>query len=220
MHDLWVFGYGSLMWRPGFEHEEARAATLHGYRRCFCIASVHHRGSAERPGLVLGLDRGGACRGMAFKVAGNRVRETLAYLRAREQVNGVYREAHVTLDIEGVDGRVTALAYIAERGHPSYLGTLPVVQQARIVRAAAGLSGANLEYLANTLDHMAALGIRERELERVCWLAGRVFVRGNGVGRQARIKGLVAASQGEPVIVRRLRLSARRRFGHRVGMAT
>src|SRR5690606_16489729 len=91
-HDLWVFGYGSLMWRPGFVYEEVRRATLVGYRRCFCIYSTHHRGSSARPVLVLGLDRGGACHGMAFRVEAEQRREVLAYLGGREQINGVYRD--------------------------------------------------------------------------------------------------------------------------------
>ena len=90
-HDLWVFGYGSLMWRPGFAYEEAQRARLVGYRRCFCIYSVHHRGSPERPGLVLGLDRGGACEGIAYRIAAPRADETYQYRRARELINGVYR---------------------------------------------------------------------------------------------------------------------------------
>ena len=88
-HDLWVFGYGSLMWRPGFAYEEAQHARLTGYRRCFCIYSVHHRGTTERPGMVLGLDRGGACEGIAYRVSAANAAQTTRYLRAREQVNGL-----------------------------------------------------------------------------------------------------------------------------------
>ena len=98
-HDLWVFGYGSLMWRPGFAYEDAQHARLTGYRRCFCIYSVHHRGTARRPGLVLGLDRGGACEGIAYRVAARNAAETIRYLRAREQVNGVYRDADEAANI-------------------------------------------------------------------------------------------------------------------------
>src|SRR5438552_12225970 len=94
-HDLWVFGYGSLMWRPGFAYEEAQHARLVGYRRCFCIYSVHHRGTPERPGMVLGLDRGGACEGIAYRVAAANVAATTRYLREREQINGVYRDVLV-----------------------------------------------------------------------------------------------------------------------------
>lgn len=216
MSDLWVFGYGSLMWRPGFDHVEARPATLNGYRRCFCIYSVHHRGSDERPGLVLGLDRGGSCRGMAFRVPARAARQTLIYLRAREQVKGVYREASVALEIHGLPGQVTGLAFIAERAHPSYAGRLPISTQARLIRAARGLSGANLDYFASTLEHLTVLGFRERELERVGVAAGPMLTRGNGRDRSARIKGLVSACQGERVSVRHIAPSERKRFIHRL----
>ena len=172
-HDLWVFGYGSLMWRPGFAYEEARHARLVGYRRCFCIYSVYHRGTAKRPGMVLGLDRGGACEGIAYRVAACDAAQTVRYLRAREQVNGVYREAHVPIElIEGARREVLALTYIVERAHPSYAGRLPLALQARLIRAGRGLSGNNLDYLISTLRHLRELGIRERELERVLALIG------------------------------------------------
>jgi len=212
--DLWVFGYGSLMWKPGFAAAEVRPARLRGYRRCFCITSVHHRGTLERPGLVLGLDHGGMCQGLAFRVPHGLETATVAALRAREQVNGVYRERLVS--IETGDGRhLTAIAYVAERAHPSYAGGLAVRTQARIIRAARGLSGTNLDYLANTLAHMALLGIREPELERVLALSGAVIARGNGDERRRRICGLVTALQPVPVPGRRLSRVARKRFGYR-----
>lgn len=213
--DLWVFGYGSLMWRPGFAYEDVRPAGLTGYKRCFCIYSVHHRGSPERPGLVLGLDRGGVCHGMAFRIAPERAAETVAYLRAREQVNGVYREAVVPLTLDG-GGQVEGLAYLAERAHPSYAGCLPIVKQAALIRAARGLSGTNLDYLNNTLSHLAVLEIRERELERVLVAAGPVFGRGAGEDqRRARSTALVQALRHEPVAAPRMSPVARKRFMHR-----
>ena len=125
MSDLWIFGYGSLMWKPGFEFAEAARARLVGYRRCFCIYSTNHRGRPERPGLVLGLDRGGMCDGLAYRVAPENARATAEYLRVREQVNGVYREAHVPVTIEeGRRREVMAQAYIVERAHPSFTGPL------------------------------------------------------------------------------------------------
>lgn len=218
MSDLWVFGYGSLMWRPGFAYEQVSPATLTGFRRCFCIYSVHHRGSAERPGLVLGLDSGGSCHGLAFRVAASRAGETLAYLRAREQVNGVYREASVPLDLPHNDGQLQGLAYIAERAHPSYTGPISIHQQARLIRAARGNSGTNLDYLVSTLDHLATLGIRERELERVLILAGTVFGRGDEAQRRQRIAGLAAIASGrDGTRAPRLKRADRRRFMHRRG---
>jgi cation transport protein ChaC len=172
-HDLWVFAYGSLMWRPGFPYEEARRARLTGYRRAFCIYSVHHRGRPERLGLVLGLDRGGACEGVAYRIAAPKVAQTRAYLRAREQVNGVYREALVPVELEPYPAlEVMALTYIVERAHPTYAGRLPGSTQARLIRAARGVSGANLDYLVSTVRHLEELGIRERELERLVTLVG------------------------------------------------
>ena len=99
-HDLWLFAYGSLMWRPGFAYEEARRARLTGYRRCFCIYSVHHRGTPERLGMVLGLDRGGVCEGIAYRIAAAAWRRRVRYLRARELINGVYREALLPVELE------------------------------------------------------------------------------------------------------------------------
>jgi cation transport protein ChaC len=172
-HDLWVFGYGSLMWRPGFAFEEAHHARLTGYRRCFCIYSVHHRGTPERPGMVLGLDRGGACEGIAYRIAAANVDETTRYLSAREQINGVYRDVHVPVElIKGPHREVQALAFVAERAHPNYAGHVPLTLQARLIRGGRGISGANLDYLINTLRHLAEVGIRERELERVAALIG------------------------------------------------
>ena len=172
-HDLWVFGYGSLMWRPGFAYEEAVHARLTGWRRCFCIYSVYHRGTRERPGLVLGLDRGGACEGIAYRVAAANAADTTRYLRAREQVNGVYRETHVPVElIKGPHSEVLALTYIVERAHPNYAGRLPLAVQARLIHGSQGLSGANLDYLISTLRHLDELDIRERELERLLAVIG------------------------------------------------
>jgi len=216
-HDLWVFGYGSLMWRPGFPFEEARRARVTGYRRCFCIYSVHHRGTAHRPGMVLGLDRGGACFGIAYRVAAARVAETVAYLRSREQVNGVYREAHLPVEItEGEHREVLALTYIVERMHPSYAGQLPIGRQARIIRGARGISGVNLDYLVSTLRHLAELGIRERELERVLALIGPHAAHFPAAAQgSASALGMLRAARGWPVPVRRMRPEQRRRFLYR-----
>ena len=217
--DLWVFGYGSLMWRAGFDYEEARHARLTGYRRCFCIYSVHHRGSMSRPGLVLGLDRGGACEGIAYRVAAANAAETVRYLRAREQVNGVYREAHLPIAlIEGPRREVMALTYIVERAHPSYAGRLPLALQARLIRGGRGLSGNNLDYLISTLRHLSELGIRERELERLLSVIGPHTARGQTAGHASPyVAGLVRAARAErPAVRRSLRTAELRRFLHRL----
>jgi glutathione-specific gamma-glutamylcyclotransferase len=215
MADLWVFGYGSLMWRPGFAHIDVQPATLVGYRRCFCIYSVHHRGTPQRPGLVLGLDRGGVCHGMAFQVPMERAAETLTYLRAREQVNGVYREAVLPVQLSG-GTEVGCMAYIAERCHPSFAGQLSIRDQALLIRAARGQSGTNFDYLVATLAHLGSLGIRERELERVASACGPVFARpADGQSKFGRTAGLLRYLQPSPVGAPVMRLGERRRFMHR-----
>lgn len=180
--EIWVFGYGSLMWNPGFAFAEARPARLTGYHRAFCIYSIHYRGTQRQPGLVLGLDRGGVCDGMAFRVVPERCEETLAYLRRRELVYGVYREAVVPVDIAHARGEplhtVWAVTYIAERAHPAYAGCLPLSREAHLIRRSAGRGGTNLDYFLSTLRHLRDLGINEPRLDRLLTvmgaLAGRV----------------------------------------------
>jgi len=163
--EFWVFGYGSLMWRPGFDFIEKAPAALIGAHRSLCIYSFHHRGTQENPGLVLGLDEGGACRGMAFRIAAEKSDATLAYLREREQVTDVYVEAMRPVSLLDGSGReLEALCYIADRAHPQYAGRLPLERQAQLVRAAAGLSGTNIDYVLNTVRHLEEVGIHDVEL--------------------------------------------------------
>ncbi|AWN52668.1 gamma-glutamylcyclotransferase [Methylobacterium sp. 17Sr1-1] len=163
--DLWVFGYGSLMWRPGFPFVRAgRGACAATTARS--VLSHVHRGTPERPGLVLGLDRGGSCRGMAFRVAGPEAAGTLAYLREREQVTAVYVERllGVTLD----DGRrIEAVTYLVDRRHPQYAGRLPEAELVRLVRQGLGRSGANPDYVRHTHDQLVAMGIPDPMLARL-----------------------------------------------------
>lgn len=167
--DLWVFGYGSLMWRPGFAFEEAMPALLHGAHRSLCVYSWVHRGTVERPGLVLGLDRGGACRGMAFRIAAKDRENVIAYLRAREQVTMIYREVTRPLRLDdGCSTKVEALTYLVDREHSQYAGVLPKERILDIVATAIGQSGANPEYVLNTTDHLETLGIHDPVL---AWLA-------------------------------------------------
>lgn len=192
---LWVFGYGSLMWQPGFPYAEARSARLEGYHRAFCIYSLHYRGTARRPGLVLGLARGGACEGMAFRVADGDAAKVRAYLHARELIYGVYREAMLPADL--ADGaRVDVLTYVAETGHPSFAGDLPLAHQAAIIRCARGVAGSNLVYLVATLRRLRELNIRQRDLERLAVLAG--------------VAGLTANATAPPLLEGRTRAFAGR----------
>ncbi len=218
--DIWIFGYGSLMWRPEFPHVERTQATVVGYHRAFCVASTHHRGTEARPGLVLGLDRGGTCVGVAYRVAGAHAAATLDYLRKRELIYGVYREAHVTARLHTDPHRdVTAIAYIVERAHPSWMGRLAPQRQIALIRGARGLSGTNLDYLINTVRHLRELGIVEAALERLA-------ARAAGYAYHARPVGLVrpaatalhAVWQRRPMQTRQLCLAERRRFMHRIRM--
>jgi glutathione-specific gamma-glutamylcyclotransferase len=163
--DLWVFGYGSLMWRPGFDVLERVHARLMGMHRSLCVYSFVHRGTPERPGLVMGLDRGGMCRGIAFRVAASARAKTVAYLRAREQVTAVYRETTRRIVLEDETRRqVTALCYVVDRGHVQYAGRLTVGEQLHYVRQGHGRSGANRDYVIETVRALEALGYRETEL--------------------------------------------------------
>ncbi|NML75893.1 gamma-glutamylcyclotransferase [Rhizobium sp. S-51] len=166
MDEFWVFGYGSLMWNPGFSYEERAQALMLGYRRSLCVRSWVHRGTQECPGLVLGLDHGGSCRGVAFRVAEANREETIDYLRQRELVTHVYLER--TLPIRLSDGRkVRALTYVIDRGHHQYAGSVSVGEAAEIVNRAVGVSGPNPVYVANTVAHLRELGIRDHWLEQV-----------------------------------------------------
>ena len=163
--DLWVFGYGSLIWRPGFDHLERHPARLIGGHRALCVFSHVHRGTPERPGLVLGLDFGGACRGVAYRVAAKRRAETIAYLRSREQATSVYRETlrSVTL-LTKPERRVPALVYMIDRGHKQYAGRLDLAIQLHLVRQGHGQSGQNRDYVLSTVHALEALGLYDRDL--------------------------------------------------------
>lgn len=163
--DLWVFGYGSLMWRPDFPHVERVQAKLIGAHRALCVLSHVHRGTPERPGLVLGLDHGGACRGIAYRVAAPHRAATIAYLRAREQVTMVYREAVRAVWLSGTpERRVSALVYMVDRSHHQYAGRLSIEQQLHYIRQGHGRSGPNREYVLATVKELEAQGYFDRDL--------------------------------------------------------
>src|ERR1700722_12434191 len=164
--DRWVFGYGSLMWRPGFPFVERRAAVAHGRRRAFCIYSVHHRGTPARPGLVLGLAPGGSVRGAAYRVAAEDWDAVYAYLREREQPTETYFEAWAPVRIEGGE-RVEALLFLSNRGHPQWAGELSLEAQARLIAGASGLSGRNVDYLRDLVTHLHEAGGADRTMERI-----------------------------------------------------
>ena len=166
MTENWVFGYGSLMWKPGFDYVETSPAVLRGAHRQLCVYSYFHRGTPQRPGLVMGLDWGGACRGVAYRVDDAEWKDVVEYLRAREQVTMVYRETHAPIELAAPHKRkVRAMVYMVDRSHEQYAGVLSVDDQLQLVRGAVGESGENPEYILNTVDHMRQSGIRDKRLE-------------------------------------------------------
>ena len=164
--DLWIFGYGSLMWSPGFRCTEKSAGKVHGYHRSLCVYSHRYRGTAKRPGLVMGLCRGGSCWGMAFRIPAARASRVLANLWRREMRNRVYRPRFVRVRVR--DGReVRALAFVADVRHRQFVGDLSVERTARLVAQGRGERGRNIDYLSFTLAHMHELGVRDPHLDRI-----------------------------------------------------
>lgn len=163
---FWVFGYGSLMWNPGFDHAEAVPAQLFGLHRSPCIYSWVHRGTKERPGIVLGLDRGGTCKGMAFRISNQMRAETLHYLRARELVTHVYVETKRIIRLQSGTS-VQAVTYVVDRNHEQYAGKLSKDDLVNQIRGAKGKSGSNDRYFIDTVRQMRKMGIRDSLIERV-----------------------------------------------------
>ena len=163
--DLWVFGYGSLIWRPGFDYLDRVPAHTIGLHRSLCVYSFDHRGTPERPGLVLGLDFGGACRGIAYRVAAVKRAATIGYLREREQTTAVYREMMRGVWLEGQpERRIEALCYVVDRGHPQYAGRLTHDRQLHVVRQGHGRSGNNRDYVLAAVKEIERQGYRDAEL--------------------------------------------------------
>ena len=184
----WVFAYGSLIWSPEFDHDLEQPARLHGYHRAFCIGSIHYRGTPEAPGVVLGLDRGGSCAGVAFHLRGERRGESLARLHAREMLGGVYRPLVAAVTLR--DGRrVRALAFVADRASPDYL-RLDDDETLRRLRNCSGSRGANRDYALETWRALNDHGIRDGGLARLCRVlladdSGRPVRDGPGRARHA-----------------------------------
>lgn len=172
---FWVFAYGSLMWDPGFAAEQVRPARLAGYHRALCILSVRNRGTAERPGLVLGLDRGGSCQGLAMRVGAAQAAETRAALVARELSTNAYRARMVPVRLLHGEGmaaeRIDALAFVARPDHPQYVQGLSAADQARLIRQGHGSYGSSLDYLRAVCRGLANRGIRDGPLHAVLALA-------------------------------------------------
>ena len=160
---LWVFAYGSLMWRPGFEHAERVRGRLDGFRRAFCMSSIHYRGSEDDPGLVLALDPDpeASCEGIVYRVQDRD--GVLAYLRERELISYAYNEDWPEAVL--ADGRrVTCVAYVMNTDHAQYCGHLPLDEQAAIITRASGTMGPNRDYLFSTVAHLNDMGCPDPDL--------------------------------------------------------
>src|SRR5688572_20152391 len=191
--DLWVFGYGSLMWSPCFGYKHKALGQAHGYHRALCILSTRYRGTRRKPGLVMGLCRGGSCWGMAFRVEARRVRHALARLWQREMPRRVY--APRLLKVQLRSGRqVSALAFLADPAHPAYVRELDLEGRARLVAQGMGQRGLCIDYIRNTIDHMQAVGVRDAHLERI--LHAALALKTNGSGKPAQAE--VPSAQRQP----------------------
>ena len=163
---IWVFAYGSLMWKPGFPHTAVHPALLRGFHRSLCVYSVRYRGTVETPGLVMGLDRGGACLGRAYRVTRTDWASVCAYLHDREMVTNTYMPKFLKVRLD--DGReVPAYTFIVRRDHRQYTGKLSEERIVELVLQGAGWEGTSTEYLANTVAHMDDLGIPEGPLHKI-----------------------------------------------------
>lgn len=184
--DVWFFAYGSLMWDPGFTPVERRPAVLYGYHRSFCVASRLYRGTADDPGLVLGLDRGGSCRGYALRIAEGDRDRVFVELEAREMPEEIYICRRVRVVVDGA--RPDAYALVVDRDNPLYSGGMTADGIARRIVRCTGGRGANRDYLANTVYHLDELGIADgpmhRLLERV-----EAIAADEGTSRQDVVKG-------------------------------
>lgn len=172
--DMWVFGYGSLMWDPGFDFAEKRTAVLGGWHRSFCMRSVHYRGTPEAPGLVLALDEapGASCAGVAFRVARDHEAQVMDYLHVRELISDAYLERRLPVTLAGA-GQVEAVTYVIDHAHAQYCAGLALEEQARIIARSSGKTGTNADYLWNTVAHLDQLGLADADLS---WLGERVRV--------------------------------------------
>jgi len=171
---MWVFAYGSLIWRPGFAHAGRHRALLRGWHRSFCLWSHHYRGTPDAPGLVLGLDRGGACQGVAFRVPGGHAASVLAYLDERELPDGmeiVYHRRLVPVRLLDRPGLVVpAVTYVVNRTSRHYAPGLSQDRIAAVIARGVGRTGANRDYLLNTIAHLEELGVRDARLDRIAAL--------------------------------------------------
>lgn len=178
---FWVFAYGSLMWNPGFDYEERVQARLYGYHRAFCIYSYHYRGTPERPGLVLGLDRGGSCHGVCYRIAQGDIAAVTENLWRREMLTNVYmpRRARAQISATPVStapiggAPIAVQTFVADPKHVQYTGRLGLEECAKIIADGVGEGGRNTDYLLNTVSHLDELGIADGSLQALARLINR-----------------------------------------------
>ncbi len=163
--ERWIFGYGSLMWRPGFEFVDRQLAQLDGFHRSLCVYSHVHRGTEQQPGLVFGLDHGGSCIGIAYLVSGENWQATFEYLQGREQVTSVYLDSFCEITLRETAAKVTALTFLVDRDHKQYAGKLSLDNQLKFVRQGIGRSGRCEDYILSTARHLQELSIKDREIQ-------------------------------------------------------
>jgi len=161
----WIFGYGSLMWRPGFEFVGCQLAELDGFHRSLCVYSHVHRGTENRPGLVFGLDHGGSCTGIAYSVSAENWQATFRYLQEREQVTSVYLDSFHEITLRETGAKVSALTFLVDRDHQQYAGRLSLAEQLKFVRQGIGQSGKCDDYVLSTARHLQELGIKDSEIQ-------------------------------------------------------
>ncbi len=166
---LWVFAYGSLMWRPDFDHDDIRDGQLQGYHRGLCLYSHQYRGTPEKPGLVFGLDHGGSCQGRVLHISPGNVNPVIKYLYEREMINRVYLPRIER--IQTPEGDVEALAFIADHNHIQYAGKLDDAEAVKLIQQGVGHGGACMDYLESTVQHLRELNIHDEQLERLYGLA-------------------------------------------------
>ena len=163
--DLWIFGYGSLMWDPSVEFTEVRQARATGFQRSFCLWDEGGRATADNPGLMLALDEGGFCDGLAFRIDAAQVDHETFVLFRREMIAPAYRPAWLALDTPA--GPVEALGFVADRGMDNIRPGIPLDTQARMIASAQGVLGTNFDYLADTHAHLQLLGIEDAYISSV-----------------------------------------------------
>ena len=182
--ELWVFGYGSLMWRPDFPYLRSAQAVLNGYHRSFCVYSHVWRGTVEKPGLVLGLTPGGSCRGIAFLVAAEDRADVLDYLHERELGTYAYLPLTLPIELSGQEGATGAYCFVADTTHPQYAGDLARDEAVAIIMEASGKGGLNRDYLINTVKELDRHGYAEPQLRALLAEVARrtgIIEQGGGI---------------------------------------